>query len=283
MTKKDTIILSNGVEMPILGYGVYQVAPEQCEQCVSDAISVGYRMIDTAQAYGNEEGVGTAVKTSGLPREAFFLVTKIWITNAGYERAKASIDESLRRLQTDYIDLLLIHQPFNDYYGTYRAMEEAYRSGKARAIGVSNFYPDRFVDLAEFCEVKPMVNQVETHVFNQQVKAQEIMQRYGTQIMSWGPFAEGRNNFFSNPVLETVGKSHEKTVAQVALRYLIQRGVAVIPKSVHKERMAENLNVFDFELNNEEMTAISGLDRGESLFFSHYDPEIVTWMAKLGK
>ncbi len=283
MTKKDTIILSNGVEMPILGYGVYQVAPEQCEQCVSDAISVGYRMIDTAQAYGNEEGVGTAVKTSGLPREAFFLVTKIWITNAGYERAKASIYESLRRLQTDYIDLLLIHQPFNDYYGTYRAMEEAYRSGKARAIGVSNFYPDRFVDLAEFCEVKPMVNQVETHVFNQQVKAQEIMQRYGTQIMSWGPFAEGRNNFFSNPVLETVGKSHEKTVAQVALRYLIQRDVAVIPKSVHKERMAENLNVFDFELNNEEMTAISGLDRGESLFFSHYDPEIVTWMAKLGK
>lgn len=283
MTKKDTIILSNGVEMPILGYGVYQVAPEQCEQCVSDAISVGYRMIDTAQAYGNEKGVGTAVKTSGLPREAFFLVTKIWITNAGYERAKASIDESLRRLQTDYIDLLLIHQPFNDYYGTYRAMEEAYRSGKARAIGVSNFYPDRFVDLAEFCEVKPMVNQVETHVFNQQVKAQEIMQRYGTQIMSWGPFAEGRNNFFSNPVLETVGKLHEKTVAQVALRYLIQRGVAVIPKSVHKERMAENLNVFDFELNNEEMTAISGLDRGESLFFSHYDPEIVTWMAKLGK
>lgn len=283
MTKKDTIILSNGVEMPILGYGVYQVAPEQCEQCVSDAISVGYRMIDTAQAYGNEEGVGTAVKTSGLPREAFFLVTKIWITNAGYERAKASIDESLRRLQTDYIDLLLIHQPFNDYYGTYRAMEEAYRSGKARAIGVSNFYPDRFVDLAEFCEVKPMVNQVETHVFNQQVKAQEIMQRYGTQIMSWGPFAEGRNNFFSNPVLETVGKSHEKTVAQVALRYLIQRGVAVIPKSVHKERMAENLNVFDFVLNNEEMAAISRLDRGESLFFSHYDPEVVTWMAKLGK
>lgn len=283
MTKKDTIILSNGVEMPILSYGVYQVAPEQCEQCVSDAISVGYRMIDTAQAYGNEKGVGTAVKTSGLPREAFFLVTKIWITNAGYERAKASIYESLRRLQTDYIDLLLIHQPFNDYYGTYRAMEEAYRSGKARAIGVSNFYPDRFVDLAEFCEVKPMVNQVETHVFNQLVKAQEIMQRYGTQIMSWGPFAEGRNNFFSNPVLETVGKSHEKTVAQVALRYLIQRGVAVIPKSVHKERMAENLNIFDFELNNEEMTAISGLDRGESLFFSHYDPEIVTWMAKLGK
>lgn len=283
MEEKKTILLSNGVEMPLLGYGVYQVTPEVCEQCVSDAISVGYRLIDTAQAYGNEEEVGNAVKKSGLPREEFFLVTKIWITNAGYERAKASIDESLRKLQTGYVDLLLIHQPFNDYYGTYRAMEEAYRLGKARAIGVSNFYPDRFVDLAEFCEVKPMVNQVETHVFNQQVKAQEIMQRYGTQIMSWGPFAEGRNNLFSNPVLETVGKSHAKTVAQVALRYLIQRGVVVIPKSIHKERMEENLNVFDFTLNDEEMAAISGLDKGESLFFSHYDPEIVIWLANLGK
>lgn len=283
MEEKKTILLSNGVEMPLLGYGVYQVTPEACEQCVSDAISVGYRLIDTAQAYGNEEEVGNAVKKSGLPREEFFLVTKIWITNAGYERAKASIDESLRKLQTGYVDLLLIHQPFNDYYGTYRAMEEAYRLGKARAIGVSNFYPDRFVDLAEFCEVKPMVNQVETHVFNQQVKAQEIMQRYGTQIMSWGPFAEGRNNLFSNPVLETVGKSHAKTVAQVALRYLIQRGVVVIPKSIHKERMEENLNVFDFTLNDEEMAAISGLDKDKSLFFSHYDPEIVTWLANLGK
>lgn len=283
MEEKKTILLSNGVEMPLLGYGVYQVTPEVCEQCVSDAISVGYRLIDTAQAYGNEEEVGNAVKKSGLPREEFFLVTKIWITNAGYERAKASIDESLRKLQTGYVDLLLIHQPFNDYYGTYRAMEEAYHLGKARAIGVSNFYPDRFVDLAEFCEVKPMVNQVETHVFNQQVKAQEIMQRYGTQIMSWGPFAEGRNNLFSNPVLETVGKSHAKTVAQIALRYLIQRGVVVIPKSIHKERMEENLNVFDFTLNDEDMVAISGLDKGESLFFSHYDPEIVTWLANLGK
>lgn len=283
MEEKNTVLLSNGVEMPLLGYGVYQVTPEVCEQCVSDAISIGYRLIDTAQAYGNEEEVGNAVKKSGLPREEFFLVTKIWITNAGYERAKASIDESLRKLQTDYVDLLLIHQPFNDYYGTYRAMEEAYRLGKAHAIGVSNFYPDRFVDLVEFCKVKPMVNQVETHVFNQQVKAQEIMQRYGTQIMSWGPFAEGRNNFFSNPVLEAVGKSHVKTTAQVALRYLTQRGVVVIPKSKHKERMEENLNVFDFTLNDEEMAAIAGLDKGESLFFSHYDPEIVTWLANLGK
>lgn len=276
-------MLSNGVNMPLLGYGVYQVAPEECERCVTDAISVGYRLIDTAQAYGNEAGVGAAVKKSGVPREDFFLVTKIWISNAGYERAKASIDESLRKLQTGYVDLLLIHQPFNDYYGTYRAMEEAYRAGKARAIGVSNFYPDRLVDLAEFCEIKPMVNQVETHVFNQQVRAQEIMKRYGTQIMSWGPFAEGRNGFFTQPVLETIGKAHGKSVAQVALRFLIQRGVVVIPKSTHRERMEENFRVFDFALTDDEMAAITGLDRGESLFFSHYDPEIVSWLAGLGK
>ena len=277
------ITLSNGVQMPLLGYGVYQVAPEECERCVSDAISVGYRMIDTAQAYGNEEGVGAAVRKSGLSRSDFFIVTKIWITNAGYERATASIEESLRKLQTDYIDLLLIHQPFNDYYGSYRALEEAYRVGKVRAIGVSNFYPDRLVDLAEFCEIRPMVNQVETHVFNQQVKAQEIMKRYGTQIMSWGPFAEGRNGFFTNPVLQSVGQAHGKSTAQVALRFLMQRGVVVIPKSVRKERMRENFDVFDFELSDQEMTAIAALDRGESLFFLHYDPDVVTWLANLGK
>ena len=278
-----SVILSNGVEMPQLGYGVYQVDPEACERCVADAISLGYRLIDTAQAYGNEEGVGAAVKNSGLPRRDFFLVTKIWISNAGYERAKASIDESLRKLQTDYVDLLLVHQPFNDYYGTYRAMEEAYRAGKARAIGVSNFYPDRLVDLAEFCDIRPMVNQVKMHVFNQQIQAQEIMKRYDTQIMSWGPFAEGRNEFFTNPLLESIGSVHEKSVAQVALRFLIQRGVVAIPKSVHKERMVENLAVFDFALTDDEMTAIAGLDQGRSLFFSHYDPEIVTWLAGLGK
>lgn len=278
-----SVILSNGVEMPQLGYGVYQVDPEACERCVADAISLGYRLIDTAQAYGNEEGVGAAVKNSGLPRRDFFLVTKIWISNAGYERAKASIDESLRKLQTDYVDLLLVHQPFNDYYGTYRAMEEAYRAGKARAIGVSNFYPDRLVDLAEFCDIRPMVNQVEMHVFNQQIQAQQIMKRYDTQIMSWGPFAEGRNGFFTNPLLESIGSVHEKSVAQVALRFLIQRGVVAIPKSVHKERMVENLAVFDFALTDDEMTAIAGLDQGRSLFFSHYDPEIVTWLARLGK
>ena len=279
----QTVKLSNGVEMPILGYGVYQVTPEECERCVSDALSVGYRMVDTAQAYYNEEGVGRAVKKSGIPREELFLVTKVWISNAGYEKAKASIDESLRKLQTDYIDLLLIHQPFNDYYGTYRAMEEAYKAGKLRAIGVSNFYPDRFIDLAEFCDIKPMVNQVETHVFNQQRRPQEIMKEYGTQIMSWGPFAEGRNDFFTNPVLKAIGEKYGKSVAQTALRFLIQRDVVVIPKSTHKERMEQNLDVFDFSLSAEDMEAIGKLDKGESLFFSHYAPETVKWLTSFGK
>ena len=279
----QTVKLSNGVEMPILGYGVYQVTPEECERCVSDALSVGYRMIDTAQAYYNEEGVGRAVKKSGIPREELFLVTKVWISNAGYEKAKASIDESLRKLQTDYIDLLLIHQPFNDYYGTYRAMEEAYKAGKLRAIGVSNFYPDRFIDLAEFCDIKPMVNQVETHVFNQQRQPQEIMKEYGTQIMSWGPFAEGRNDFFTNPVLKAIGEKYGKSVAQTALRFLIQRDVVVIPKSTHKERMEQNLDVFDFSLSAEDMETIGKLDKGESLFFSHYAPETVKWLTSFEK
>ncbi|MCD7923541.1 MAG: aldo/keto reductase [Bacteroides sp.] len=274
----DTIKLSNGVEMPILGYGVYQVTPEECERCVTDALSVGYRSIDTAQAYYNEEGVGRAVKKSGIARDEIFITTKVWISNAGYEQAKASIDESLRKLQSDYVDLLLIHQPFNDYYGTYRAMEEAYKTGKARAIGVSNFYPDRFVDLAEFCEIKPMVNQVETHVFNQQVEPQKIMERYGTHVMSWGPFAEGRNEFFTNTILKTIGEKYGKSVAQTALRFLIQRGIIVIPKSTRKERMIENFNVFDFALTDEDMQEIAGLDQRKSLFFSHYNPEMVQWL-----
>lgn len=269
--------------MPILGYGVYQVSPEECERCVSDAISAGYRLIDTAQAYGNEEGVGDAVRKSGLPRKELFIVTKVWISNAGYERARASIDESLRKLQTDYIDLLLIHQPFGDYYGTWRAMEEAYKAGKLRAIGVSNFYPDRFIDLAENNEIAPMVNQVETHVFNQQIEAQEIMQEYSTHIMSWGPFAEGRNNFFSNETLVAVGAKYGKSAAQVALRYLIQRGVIVIPKSVKKERMEQNIDVFDFVLSGEDMETIRRLDRAESLFFSHTDPKTVKWLVTYGK
>ena len=240
-------------------------------------------MIDTAQAYFNEEGVGNAVRKCGVPRSELFIVTKVWISNAGYERAKASIDESLRKLQTDYIDLLLIHQPFGDYYGTWRAMEEAYRAGKLRAIGVSNFYPDRFIDLAELSEIAPMVNQVETHVFNQQAETQKIMQEYGTHIMSWGPFAEGRNNFFGNETLTGIGAKHGKSAAQVALRYLLQRGVIVIPKSVRHERMEQNLNVFDFNLSDEDMQAIRALDLGHSLFFSHYDPQTVKWLVQLGK
>lgn len=267
--------------MPILGYGVYQVTPEECERCVSDAISVGYRSIDTAQAYYNEEGVGNAIKKCGIPRNELFITTKVWISNAGEKKAKASIDESLRKLQSDYVDLLLIHQPFNDYYGTYRAMEEAYKAGKVRAIGVSNFYADRFTDLARFCEIKPAVNQMETHVFNQQVRLQGIMKEFGTQLMSWGPFAEGRNNFFTNEVLKAIGEQHGKSVAQVALRFLIQRGVIVIPKSTHKERMMENIHVFDFTLSAEEMEEIAKLDKAESQFSSHYDPEFVNFLINL--
>ena len=279
----ETVKLRNGVEMPVLGYGVFQVSPSERERCVTDAISVGYRLIDTAQAYGNEEGVGNAIRKCGVPRGELFIVTKVWISNAGYERAKASIDESLCKLQTDYIDLLLIHQPFGDYYGTYRAMEEAYKAGKLRAIGMSNFYPDRFIDLAEFSEIPPMVNQVETHVFNQQAEAQRIMQEYGTHIMAWGPFAEGRNNFFSNETLASIGAKYNKSVAQTALRYLIQRGVIVIPKSVRKERMEQNIDVFDFALTADDMQEISLLDMKRSLFFSHYDPQTVKMLVNMGK
>lgn len=279
----ETVKLRNGVEMPVLGYGVFQVSPSECERCVTDAISVGYRLIDTAQAYFNEEGVGNAIRKCGVPRSELFIVTKVWISNAGYERAKASIDESLCKLQTDYINLLLIHQPFGDYYGTYRAMEEAYKAGKLRAIGVSNFYPDRFIDLAEFSEIPPMVNQVETHVFNQQAEAQRIMQEYGTHIMALGPSAEGRNNFFSNETLASIGAKYNKSVAQTALRYLIQRGVIVIPKSVRMERMEQNIDVFDFALTADDMQEISLLDVKRSLFFSHYDPQTVKMLVNMGK
>ncbi len=269
------ITLNNGVKMPQVGYGVYQVTPEECERCVLDAISVGYRLIDTAQAYHNEEGVGEAIQKCGVPREELFIVTKIWISNAGEEMAYASILESLKKLKSDYIDLLLIHQPFGDYYGTYRAMERAYREGKVRAIGVSNFYPDRFIDLQAHVQIKPAINQVETHVFNQQIEAQKYMEKYGCHIMSWGPFAEGLNNFFKNPVLQEIGQLHDKTLAQTALRYLLQRGVVIIPKSTHKERMQENFNIFDFELSKEEMKRIEALDTKRSLFFSHYEPAMV--------
>lgn len=233
----EYITLNNKVKMPVLGYGVYQVNPDECERCVLDAISAGYRLIDTAQAYGNEEGVGSAVKKCGIPRNELFITTKVWISNGGYEKAAASIDESLCKLKTDYVDLMLIHQPFNDYYGTYRAMEDAYKAGKIRAIGVSNFYPDRLIDLCKFTDIIPAVNQVETHIFNQQKKAHEIMKKYGVTHESWGPFAEGRKDFFSNHVLNKIGAKHGKTAAQTALRFLIQNDVIVIPKSVRKERM----------------------------------------------
>ena len=274
----ENIVLSNGVKMPILGYGVYQVEPDECERCVSDAVEAGYRLIDTAQAYCNEEGVGRAVKKSGIKRDEFFIVTKVWISNAGYENAKKSIETSLSKLQTDYIDLLLIHQPFNDYYGTYRAMEEFYEKGLLKSIGVSNFYPDRFIDLSHFVKIKPMVNQMETHVFNQQKKLHEILKENKCQLMSWGPFAEGRNDFFNNTVLKSIGSKYGKTSAQTALRYLIQKNIIVIPKSTHKERMIENINVFDFSLSNDDMAALEKLDTEISLFFSHYDPDFVKFI-----
>lgn len=271
----EFVTLNNGIKMPKLGYGVYQTPPEETERCVLDAIAVGYRSIDTAQAYGNEEGVGNAIVKCGVAREGLFITTKIWITNAGYEQAKASIIESLKKLQTNYIDLMLIHQPFHDYYGAYRAMEEAYKEGKLRAIGVSNFYPDRLIDLCSFVEVIPAVNQVETHVFHQQKQAHEIMDKYGVQHESWGPFAEGRKDFFTNPTVTEIGAKYGKSAAQTALRYLLQSDVVVIPKSVHQERMAQNFDVFDFVLSAEDMEKIAALDEKESAFFSHQDPDTV--------
>lgn len=277
----EYVTLNNGIKMPKLGYGVYQTPVEDTKQCVLDAIKIGYRSIDTAQAYGNEEGVGAALKECGLPREEFFITTKVWISNAGYEKAKASIEESLRKLQMEYIDLLLIHQPFGDYYGTYRAMEEFYEQGKIRAIGVSNFGPDRYLDIEHFSKIKPAVNQIETHVFQQQKIAKQYLKKYGCQIESWGPFAEGRNDFFNNPTLVEIGKQYNKTAAQVALRFLLQSDVVVIPKSVHVDRMQQNFDVFDFTLSDEEMKKIEALDTNESLFFSHYAPETVEWFMSI--
>ena len=278
----EYVKLNNGVKMPILGYGVFQINDqEECERCVLDAINVGYRLIDTAQAYGNEEAVGNAIKKCGVPREELFITTKVWITNAGYEKAKKSIEDSLNKLQLDYMDLVLIHQPFNDYYGTYRAMVELYKAGKIKSIGVSNFYPDRLIDMVKYNEVVPAVNQVETHPFNQQVKAKEIMDKYGVQIQAWAPFAEGKNNMFTDETLKSVGEKYNKSNAQVALRYLIQRGVAVLAKSVRKERMEQNMDVFDFELTSEDMDKIATLDKGESLFFSHYDSQTVEYLTSL--
>ncbi|WP_342048863.1 aldo/keto reductase [Bacillus sp. OTU530] len=262
----EYITLNNGVKMPILGFGVYQISARECERCVLDAIDVGYRSIDTAQVYGNEEAVGNAVRKSGVLRENLFITTKLYIQYGGYRKAVNAIDESLRTMKLDYIDLLLMHEPFHDYHGIYRAMEEAYQSGKIRAIGVSNFNPDVFVSLMEFCNVIPAVNQVETHVFRQQAQAQKMMKQYGTQIESWAPFAEGKNHFFSNETLREIGQKYEKSNAQVGLRYLIQRGIVVIPKSTHKERMIENMDVIDFTLSADDMAKIALLDGGRSLF-----------------
>lgn len=269
------IKLNNGVEMPQIGSGVYQVSPDECERCVSDALKVGYRMIDTAQAYNNEEGVGAAIAKCGLPRNELFIVSKIWISNYGYDKARKSIDESLRKLGTDHIDLMLLHQPYCDRYGAYRALEDAYKEGKLRAIGVSNFYPDHFIDLAENVEIIPAVNQIETHVFNQQTIARKYMEEFGTRVMSWGPLAEGRNNLFTNPVLEKIGQKYGKSVAQVALRWLTQLGIIIIPKSVHIERMEQNLDILDFTLSESDMAEIALLDTGKSLFFDYHDPETV--------
>ena len=277
----EQITLYNGVKMPIVGYGVYQVSKEECERCVMDALAVGYRSIDTAQSYFNEEEVGNAIKKSGIPREDIFLTTKVWVEHYGYEEAKKSVFESMRKLRTDYLDLVLLHQPFSDYYGAYRALEDLYNEGKLRSIGVSNFYPDRLVDMALFNRVKPMVNQVETHPFHQQTEAKKWMERYDVQIEAWAPFGEGRGGLFENPVLAEIAEKHKKTTAQVMLRWHIQRGVVVIPKSAHKERMKENLNIFDFALDQTDMKRISELDQKQSSFFSHCDPAMVEWFAKM--
>lgn len=275
------ITLNNGVKMPQLGFGVYQIPPEDTERCVRAAIDVGYHSIDTAQAYYNEAEVGKAIADCGVPREELFITTKVWISNAGEKQAAASIDDSLAKLGSDYIDLLLIHQPFGDYYGTWRAMEAAYKVGKVRAIGLANFLPDRFIDLAHFAEIKPAVNQLETHVFQQQAAIRPYLEQYDTKLMSWGPFAEGRNDYFNTPALVEIGTAHGKTAAQIALRYMLEQGVILIPKSVHEERIRENFDIFDFELSETERGHIAALDTGKSLFFSHYDPETVNWFMSL--
>ncbi len=279
----QTIKLNNGIEMPVLGYGVFQVSPEECERCVLDAISTGYRLIDTAQAYYNEEGVGNAVARCGVPRNELFLTTKIWISNAGETNAARSIDESLRKLHTDYIDLLLIHQPFSDYPGTWRAMEKAVKDGKVRAIGLSNFYPDRFVDMAEYAEIKPAVNQLKTNVFSQQWEAEAEMNLYDTHIMAWAPLAQGNPELLTNPVLTALAERYNKTVQQVALRYLIQRGIIAIPKSTHTERMKQNLDVFDFALTPEDMESIRPLDKPDDFRWSHRNPELVKFLLNYDK
>ena len=277
----EFVTLPNGVEMPILGYGVYQIPQDICERCVLDALQAGYRALDTAQSYFNEEQVGNAIEKSGIPRKEIFLTTKVWIEHYGYEQAKGSVLESMRKLRTDYLDLVLLHQPFGDYYGAYRALEDLYEAGKLRAIGISNFYPDRMVDIASFARIRPMVNQVEVHPLHQQDEAKQWLDKYGIQMEAWAPFGEGRGGLFTNPVLTQIGAKYGKTAAQVILRWHIQRGIVVIPKSTHVERMLENLDVFDFTLTPEDMAAVAALDERQSAFFSHQDPTMVEWFVRM--
>lgn len=275
------VTLNNGVEMPLLGFGVFQIPDaEECERCVVDAIGTGYRLIDTAAAYGNEVAVGNAIKRSGVAREDLFVTTKLWVQDTGFERTKPAFERSMQRLQLDYLDLYLIHQPFGDIYGAWRAMEELHREGRIRAIGVSNFHPDRVMDLIVHNQVTPAVNQIETHPFCQQIETQAFLAENNVQIESWGPFAEGRNNMFGNELLGSIADSHQKTVAQVILRWLTQRGVVAIPKSVRPARIAENFNIFDFDLSPEEMAAIATLDTKTSSFFDHRDPKMVKWLGE---
>ena len=282
----NTVKLNNGIEMPVLGFGVFQVSDAaQCEQAVINAIESGYRLIDTAASYMNEAAVGNAIKKSGIARDELFVTTKLWVQDTGYEPTKVAFQKSLERLQLDYLDLYLIHQPYGDVFGSWKAMQELYHQGKIKAIGVSNFHPDRLMDLMVNSGFTPAINQIETHPFHQQIGTQQFLQENGVQIQSWGPFAEGKNNIFQNGVLKAIGSMHNKTVAQVILRWLIQRGVIAIPKSVSKERMIENFNIFDFELSSEDMEYIASLDTKESLFFDHRNPDMVKWLSerKLGK
>jgi len=273
--------LNNGVEMPLLGFGVFQVTDlAECERSVADAIKTGYRLIDTAASYQNEEAVGKAIKKSGVPREDLFITTKLWIQSNGYDGTKKAFKNSLKRLQLDYLDLYLMHQPFGDVYGEWRAMQDLYKEGMVRAIGVSNFHPDRLIDLIIHNEIVPAVNQVESHPFHQQIETQKFLQENNMQIESWGPFAEGKNNIFHNELLLSIGRKYNKSIAQVVLRWLIQRGVVAIPKSVRKERMAENFNIFDFALSAEDMEAIKALDTNTSSFFDHRDPAMVKWLGE---
>jgi len=277
----DYIKLNNGLEMPILGFGVFQIPDQrECEQAVLDAINIGYRLIDTAASYGNEEAVGNAIKKSGISRKELFITTKLWVQDAGYENTLKAFEKSLKKLQLDYLDLYLIHQPYGDVFGSWRAMQELYNSGKIKAIGVANFHPDRIVDLIANSGFTPAINQIETHPFHQQLESQLFLEENNVQIQSWGPFAEGKNNIFQNEVLASIGRKYDKSVAQVILRWLTQRNVVAIPKSVRKERMAENFNIFDFELSSEDIQNIQTLDTNTSLFFNHRDPNMVKWLSE---